>query len=40
MKSTFKKDAGKDFDFLKTKLEESGDKDELEESLKEEIKSA
>ena len=40
METSFKKDAGKDFEFLKEKLEESGDRDELEESLKEEIKSA
>ena len=40
MKSSFKKDAGKDFDFLKDELVESGDKDELEGALKEEIKSA
>ena len=40
MESSFKKDAGKDFEFLKEKLEDSGDRDELVESLKEEIKSA
>lgn len=40
VKNNFKKDTQKEFSFLKQKLEESEEKDDLLEQLREEIKSA
>lgn len=40
IKNGFKKDAGEEFGFLKTKLAESEDQEVLKETIKGEIKSA